>query len=71
MRCVLMMQKPGRIPPQPGMPLKLNREFPSLGKMHIRIADSTSELRCRPHGDGKKKMLLNGFDASVSLDLIC
>lgn len=66
-KCVLMMQKSGRIPPQPGVPLKLNRKFPPLDRMHIQVADGTSKLRYRPHGDGKKKILLNNFDASVSL----
>ena len=61
-----MMQKSGRIPPQPGIPLKLNRKFPPLDSMHIQIADGTSKLRPRPQGDGKRKMLLNNFDASVS-----
>ena len=63
-----MLQKGGPIPPQPGMPFTLNPKFPPLEKAHIKIADGVMELQPRPTGDGKRKILVNNFDASVRLN---
>ena len=65
-KCVKILQN-GLIPPQPGMPFQLNSKFPPLDKMHIKIASGKTPFNARPTGDGKKKVLLNNFDASVRL----
>ncbi|KAI4250705.1 MAG: hypothetical protein LQ352_005291, partial [Teloschistes flavicans] len=61
---VLMIMKERIIPPQPGQPFEVNRNFPPLKRMNIHIADQDSKLHPRPQGDGKAKVLLNSFDAS-------
>lgn len=60
-----MMLRERRIPPQPGMPFKVNHNFPPLDKNNVRIAAQDMKLSPRPGGDGKIKILLNSFDASV------
>lgn len=64
---VLMMMRDRVIPPQPGWPFTLNRNFPSLDKLNIKIATKQAlDLRASPRGDGKIKVLVNSLDASVS-----
>ena len=57
-----------KIPSQPGLPFKLNHNFPKLDKLHINIAGiSSKDLTLRPSpasGNGKIKCLVNSFDAS-------
>ncbi|MCJ1403878.1 hypothetical protein MMC11_007101 [Xylographa trunciseda] len=61
---VLMMLRERKIPPQPGMPFKVNHNFPALDKINVRIAGKNMTLKPRPGGDGKIRVLLNSFDAS-------
>ncbi|KAK2758595.1 Type I Iterative PKS [Arachnomyces sp. PD_36] len=65
---VLMMMREQRIPPQPGLPFKLNRNFPKLDKLHVQIAGVSGKgLSLRPSPvatDGKIKCVVNSFDAS-------
>ena len=61
---VLMMLRERKVPPQPGMPFKINRNFPQLDKINVRIAGKNMVLKPRPGGDGKIRVLLNSFDAS-------
>ncbi|CAD6567566.1 MAG: hypothetical protein ASARMPREDX12_000532 [Alectoria sarmentosa] len=61
---VMMFQEPEAIPPQPGWPFKLNPKLPRLDKMNIKVADGNTSFIPRPTGDGKKRLLLNNFDAS-------
>ncbi|EOA91583.1 uncharacterized protein SETTUDRAFT_152662 [Exserohilum turcica Et28A] len=61
----LMMLKHGQIPPQPGVPFKINSKFPQLDKRHVHIALDQSQLRASPKArDEKVRMLVNSFDAS-------
>ncbi|KAL9064298.1 MAG: hypothetical protein Q9161_008967 [Pseudevernia consocians] len=60
----MMFREPDSIPPQPGWPFKLNSKLPRLDKMNIKVADGNTSFIPRPMGDGKKKLLLNNFDAS-------
>jgi hypothetical protein len=57
--------KEGVIPPQPGMPNTLNRKFPPLDKMNVRISQEKMAFKPYPKGDGKRKIFLNNFDAAV------
>ena len=59
------MLKENAIPPQPGMPFKTNHKFPALAKLNIHIADTLMEFKAYVKGDGKRKILLNNFDAAV------
>ena len=62
-----MMQK-RKIPPQPGIPFKLNHNFPKLEPLHVQIAGlsgKTMALKPSPAAtDGKIKCIVNSFDAS-------
>jgi hypothetical protein len=64
---VLMMLKERNIPPQPNAPFKINRNFLALDKLNVRIAGQGMTLKPRSGGDGRIRVLLNSFDASVSL----
>ncbi|PVH97121.1 putative polyketide synthase [Periconia macrospinosa] len=65
---VLMMMKEKKIPPQPGLPFKLNRKFPRLENVNVRIAGiGNKDLTLKPSpasSDGKIKCLVSSFDAS-------
>ena len=61
----MMMLREKSIPPQPGTPFKTNHLYPPLSKMNIRIADQCIPFKPPLDGDGKRRLLLNNFDASV------
>jgi len=62
------MMRERKIPAQPGLPFKLNRNFPVLDALHVRIAGlSGKDMTLRPSPaaqDAKIKCLVNSFDAS-------
>jgi hypothetical protein len=66
-----MMMREARVPTQPGLPFKLNHHFPKLEKVHIQIAgigQRDMSLKASPAArDGKIKIMVNSFDASVCL----
>lgn len=62
---VLMMLQERMIPPQPDLPFKINHRFPDLAKMNVHIAGTDMKLRSSPIDDGKLRVFLNSFDASV------
>jgi acyl transferase domain-containing protein len=61
---VIMMLREPQVPPQPGAPFNLNRKFPPLSDLNIRIATRLGPLNPSPKGDKKLKALVNSFDAS-------
>jgi iterative type I PKS product template protein len=63
LKVVLMLRK-NKIPPQPGYPFALNHKFSKLNVANIRIADGQTELVAWPKGDGKRKLVINTFDAA-------
>jgi acyl transferase domain-containing protein len=67
----IMMMREARIPTQPGLPFKLNHNFPKLEKVHVQIAGigkGNMSLKASPAAqDGKIKIMVNSFDASVCL----
>lgn len=63
---MVMMLRNNSIPPQPGAPFHMNRKFPPLQKMNVKIPRTCIGLKPAPGSDGKRKLLLNNFDASVS-----
>lgn len=58
------------IPPQPGWPFTLNPNFPPLAQHNVKISTKTTTLKPSPKGDKKIKLLVNSFDASVSIMMI-
>ena len=63
MKAILMFQK-NVIPPQAGMPTRLNPAFPNLSGLNIEIPDH--EMPFKPIADSGRTVLVNSFDASVS-----
>jgi hypothetical protein len=63
---MIMMLKEDLIPPQPGMAHPLNKQFPELNKMNVVISDRKRIFKAA-NNDGKRKMLLNNFDAAVRI----
>ncbi|KAL3471498.1 hypothetical protein BJX99DRAFT_263248 [Aspergillus californicus] len=62
-KAVMALQK-RIIPPQPGAPFTTNRNFPPLKAMNVRIADDKIDFHASPGGDGKRRAMVNNFDAA-------
>ena len=60
-----MLQK-NVIPPHAGIKSRINHKFPPLDRMNVHIADSQVEFKAHPGGDGRRKIMLNNFNATVS-----
>ncbi|CAK4034956.1 polyketide synthase [Lecanosticta acicola] len=61
----LQMLRTGRVPPQPGMPFKINHRFPDLAKKNVYIASKGASIRpSKRSTNGRKKIMINSFDAS-------
>lgn len=54
------------IPPHAGIKGRINHKFPDLDTMNIHIARSKKEFKPHSGGDGKRKILINNFNATVS-----
>jgi acyl transferase domain-containing protein len=61
----LMVMRERKVPPQPGIPFKLNRKLPPINKLHVQIAGKNTALKPTQAKDGKFKAMVNSFDASV------
>lgn len=59
-----MMLRERQVPPQQGAPFTLNRKFPPLSDLNMRIATKLGALNPSPRGDKKIKAIVNSFDAS-------
>jgi iterative type I PKS product template protein len=62
-KAALMFEK-NVVPPHAGIKGRLNHKFPDLDAMNIHIARSKKEFRRHSHGDGKRKILINNFNAT-------
>lgn len=60
----LLILREGRLSPQPGYPFKLNHRFPNLHESNIIIADGMHQLLPPPSSDGKRRIVVNSFDAA-------
>ncbi|KAF7893676.1 uncharacterized protein EAF02_001214 [Botrytis sinoallii] len=60
----LLILREGSIPTQPEWPFKLNHNFPDLEASNVVIADGKGRLVPRPNGDGKRRIVVNSFDAA-------
>lgn len=47
------------------MPFEMNHKFPPLDRMNIKIAQGSMPFEANSKSDGKRKLLLNNFDAAV------
>ncbi|MCJ1313534.1 hypothetical protein MMC25_007213 [Agyrium rufum] len=60
----LLMLKKNIIPPHAGIKTKLNHKFPDLDAMNVKIAREPTAFKARPNGDGRRKIMLNNFNAT-------
>ncbi|TGO70875.1 hypothetical protein BELL_0652g00030 [Botrytis elliptica] len=60
----LLILREGSIPTQPEWPFKLNHKLPDLEASNVIIADGKGRLVPRPNGDGKRRIVVNSFDAA-------
>lgn len=54
------------IPPHVGIKTRINREFPPLDNINVRINSALIAFKPHIRGDGKRRVLLNNFNATVS-----
>ena len=54
------------IPPHVGIKGRINEKFPPLDKINVRINRTMTPFIARAGGDGKRRVLLNNFNATVS-----
>lgn len=64
----MMMQK-DVVPPHPGIKGHINHRFPPLAKMNVHIPGSQIAFKAPSGGDGRRRVLLNNFNATVSESL--
>ncbi|KIX00034.1 uncharacterized protein Z518_10961 [Rhinocladiella mackenziei CBS 650.93] len=62
-KCCLMLQK-DEIPPQVGMPAKLNVNYPRLEELNIQFPHEPVGFEASATSDGVRRILLNNFDAA-------
>ncbi|PCG98961.1 Acyl transferase/acyl hydrolase/lysophospholipase [Penicillium occitanis (nom. inval.)] len=62
-KSIMALQK-GVIPPQPGVPFKINHNYPPLKELNVRIADDKINFHKPSGGNGKRKVMINNFDAA-------
>ncbi|KAK4669877.1 Type I Iterative PKS [Podospora pseudopauciseta] len=62
-KAILMLSK-NMIPPHIGIKGRINEKLPPLADMNTRISFGKTPFRPRPGGDGKRKILINNFDAA-------
>ena len=65
-KSILMLRK-NVIPPHIGIKGHINEKLSSLDKLNVCIANTPTDFRTRPGGDGKRRIVLNSFSAAVSL----
>ena len=63
---ILMMMRKNAIPPHVGIKGRINHKFPPLDEINVRIDRTLAAFKARAKGDGKRRVLLNNFNATVS-----
>jgi len=66
---VMMMMRKNLIPPHVGIKGRVNQKFPPLNQLNVHIAGSKTAFEAHPGGDGKRRVMVNNFDAAVGLYL--
>lgn len=60
----IMMLRKNMIPPHVGIKNRMNPKLPSFSDLNTKIAFKETPFLPRPGGDGKRKILINNFDAA-------
>lgn len=63
MKAVLMLRK-NAIPPHVGIKGEMNPKLPPFKELNTHIAFKTTPFLPRPEGDGRRRILINNFDAA-------
>ncbi|KAL9581498.1 MAG: hypothetical protein Q9212_003866 [Teloschistes hypoglaucus] len=61
---ILLMMRNNAIPPHVGIKGRVNEKFPPLDKVNVCIDRTLSPFKARVGGDGKRRVLLNNFNAT-------
>lgn len=61
----MMLQK-NIIPPHVGIKGRMNEKLPPFESLNVRIALSKKPFKPCPLGNGRRKIMVNNFDAAVS-----
>lgn len=61
---ILMMMRKDTIPPHVGIKGRINEKFPPLEKVNVCVDRTLSPFKARNGGDGKRRVLLNNFNAT-------
>ncbi|KAL9585668.1 MAG: hypothetical protein Q9203_004154 [Teloschistes exilis] len=61
---ILLMMRNNAIPPHIGIKGRVNEKFPPLDKVNVCIDRTLSPFKARVGGDGKRRVLLNNFNAT-------
>lgn len=63
-----MMLRKNTIPPHVGIKGRINDKFPPLDKLNVCIDTVGTTFKTHTKGGGKRRILLNNFNATVSID---
>ncbi|KAL9598139.1 MAG: hypothetical protein Q9219_004695 [cf. Caloplaca sp. 3 TL-2023] len=61
---ILLMMRKSCIPPHVGIKGRLNEKLPPLDRVNVRIDRTATPFKARAGGDGKRRVLLNNFNAT-------
>ena len=62
---ILMMMRKNAIPPHVGIKGRINTKFPPLDEVNVQIDRTLTPFKAHTRGDGKRRVLLNNFNATV------
>lgn len=62
-----MMMRKNAIPPHVGIKGRINHKFPPLDEINVRIDRELTAFKAHARGDGKRRVLLNNFNATASM----
>lgn len=60
------MMRKNAIPPHVGIKGRINQKFPPLDEVNVRIDRALTAFKAHARGDGKRRVLLNNFNATVN-----
>ena len=61
-----MMMRKNAIPPHVGIKGRINEKFPPLDQVNVRINRTVTPFQARSGSNGRRRVLLNNFNATVS-----
>lgn len=57
------------IPPHVGIKGRINPKLTSLEQLNVHLAGPQTVFKAHPEGDGRRKVMMNNFDAAVRLSI--